>query len=115
MKIEDLVNQYIKEAHIVDTKVLPIEEAKKLGAMMLFSEKYGDKVRVVDMGVSKEFCAGTHVENTSDIESFAIASIESIGSGTFRCTAYTSAKAMDYIKNSQANVNDTLNQVILKG
>ena len=115
MKIEDLVNQYINEAHMVNTLVLPIEEAKKLGAMMLFSEKYGDKVRVVDMGVSKEFCAGTHVSNTLDIEKFAIASIESIGSGTFRCMAYTSENAMDHIKESQANVMETLNTIINKG
>ena len=114
MKIEDLVNQYIKEAHNVDTLVLPIEEAKKLGAMMLFSEKYGDKVRVVDMGVSKEFCAGTHVDNTSEIEEFAIASIESIGSGTFRCTAFTSTNAMELLKASQNNVIETLNASIAK-
>ena len=114
LKIEDLVNQYIAEAHNVDTKVLPIEEAKKLGAMMLFSEKYGDKVRVVDMGVSKEFCAGTHVANTAEIEKFEIASIESIGSGIFRATAFTSKNADELIKNSQANVIDTLNAVINK-
>jgi len=115
IKIEDLVNKYIEEAHTVNTLVLPIEEAKKLGAMMLFSEKYGDKVRVVDMGVSKEFCAGTHVSNTIEIEKFAIASIESIGSGTFRCTAYTSNDAMTHIVESQANVIETLNAVIAKG
>jgi len=115
MKIEDLVNKYINEAHMVNTLVLPIEEAKKLGAMMLFSEKYGDKVRVVDMGVSKEFCAGTHVSNTLDIEKFAIASIESIGSGTFRCMAYTSNNCMEHVKASQANVMDTLNTVVNKG
>ena len=115
IKIEDLVNKYIEEAHTVNTLVLPIEEAKKLGAMMLFSEKYGDKVRVVDMGVSKEFCAGTHVANTAEIEKFAIASIESIGSGTFRCTAYTSNDAMKHIALSQANVMETLKAVVAKG
>ena len=107
-------SMHIKEAHNVDTLVLPIEEAKKLGAMMLFSEKYGDKVRVVDMGVSKEFCAGTHVDNTSEIEEFAIASIESIGSGTFRCTAFTSTNAMELLKASQNNVIETLNASIAK-
>ncbi len=115
LKVEDLVNQYIKEAHMVDTKVLPIEEAKKLGAMMLFSEKYGDKVRVVDMGVSKEFCAGTHVYNTVEIEQFVISSIESIGSGVFRCMAYTSNNAMELLKESQKNILETLNTAILKG
>ena len=115
IKVEDLVNQYIKESHMVDTKVLPIEEAKKLGAMMLFSEKYGDTVRVVDMGVSKEFCAGTHVNNTLEIEQFTISSVESIGSGIFRALAYTSNNAMELLKNSLKNINDTLNQIVSKG
>ena len=89
IKVEDLVNQYINEAHLVDTKVLPIEEAKKLGAMALFGEKYGAYVRVVDMGISKEFCAGTHVANTKEVNEFMIVSVESIGSGTFRALAVT--------------------------
>ena len=115
LDVEDLVNKYISEAHLVNTLVLPIEEAKKLGAMMLFSEKYGDKVRVVDMGVSKEFCAGTHVANTIEIEKFAIASIESIGSGIFRATAFTSSKAQEQLIKSQENVISTLNAIIEKG
>ncbi len=114
LKIEDLVNEYIKEAHPVITHVLPIEEAKKLGAMALFGEKYGSIVRVVDMGVSKEFCAGTHVENTKEVEKFAIYSFESIGSGTFRITAATSNNCMEFVKASQVNVINTLNTVINK-
>ena len=114
IKVEDLVNKYISEAHSVNTLVLPIEEAKKLGAMMLFGEKYGNVVRVVDMGVSKEFCAGTHVINTSDISKFYIASIESIGSGTFRALAYTSSNAQELIKKSQENIISTINQTIAK-
>ena len=114
IKVEDLVNKYINEAHNVNTLVLPIEEAKKLGAMMLFGEKYGNVVRVVDMGVSKEFCAGTHVINTSDIKKFYIASIESIGSGTFRALAYTSDNAQELIKKSQENIISTINQTLAK-
>lgn len=114
LKVEDLVNEYIKAAHNVETLVLPIEEAKKLGAMALFGEKYGASVRVVDMEVSKEFCAGTHVANTKEIEGFAINSIESIGSGTFRITASTSANAMDYVKSTCANVQGTLDAVVNK-
>lgn len=114
IKIEDLVNQYIKEAHQVTTLVLPIEEAKKLGAMSLFSEKYGSVVRVVDMGVSKEFCAGTHVDNTSDIEKFEIYSLESIGSGIFRCQAATSNNAMNFVKESQKNILDTIETIKAK-
>ncbi|MBE6137247.1 MAG: alanine--tRNA ligase [Erysipelotrichaceae bacterium] len=114
LKVEDLVNEYIKASHKVDTKVLPIEEAKKLGAMALFGEKYGASVRVVDMEVSKEFCAGTHVANTKEIEGFAINSIESIGSGTFRITASTSVNAMDFVKATCANVQATLDAVVSK-
>ena len=114
IKIEDMVNDFIKEAHNVNTQVLPIEEAKKLGAMALFGEKYGAMVRVVDMGVSKEFCAGTHVANTAEIEKFYIASIESIGSGTFRCLAYTSNNAMSLIKEYTKNLENTIDTIIAK-
>ena len=114
IKIEDLVNEYIKEAHNVNTLVLPIEEAKKLGAMALFGEKYGSMVRVVDMGVSKEFCAGTHVANTCEVEKFYISSIESIGSGTFRCLAFTSNNAMDKLKESTKNIESTIDTIIAK-
>ena len=115
IKVEDIVNKYINEAHKVNTLVLPIEEAKKLGAMALFGEKYGKYVRVVDMEVSKEFCAGTHVFNTNEIKQFALYSVESIGSGIFRATAATSDNAMNYVKESQANVMATIDNVISKG
>ena len=114
IKVEDLVNQYIKEAHTVTTHILPIEEAKKLGAMALFGEKYGDMVRVVDMEVSKEFCAGTHVDNTSQIEKYCIYSFESIGSGIFRITAATSANAMAVLTQNVNNLVSNLNTVIKK-
>jgi alanyl-tRNA synthetase len=114
LKVEDLVNQYINEAHSVRTDVLDTNEAKKLGATALFDEKYGDKVRVVDMGVSMEFCAGTHVSNTSEIEKFAINSIESIGSGLFRITATTSNNAMELLKESTLNLSNNLNTLVNK-
>lgn len=114
LAVEDLVNRFIAEAHKVNTMVLPIEEAKSLGAMALFGEKYGSMVRVVDMGVSKEFCAGTHVENTSQIENFAIYSLESIGSGTFRVTAATSKNAMQFVKTSTENISNSIEAVIKK-
>lgn len=114
LSIEDLVNQYIKSSYKVNTAVLPVEEAKNLGAMALFGEKYGAMVRVVDMGVSKEFCAGTHVDNTLDIEAFAITTFESIGSGIFRITAASSKNAMQYVKhaceNVMKNITATLNK-----
>ena len=114
VKVEDLVNEYIKAAHPVVTNVMKTEEAKKLGAMALFDDKYGDSVRVVDMVVSKEFCAGTHVDNTSEIEGFAITSVESIGSGIFRITAATSNNRMEILKEAVANINQTLDTVINK-
>ncbi len=90
LKIEQIVKNKIHEAFDVVTHVLPIEEAKKLGANMLFGEKYGDIVRVVDINDwSKEFCGGTHVKNTSDIKEFVISSVESIGSGIYRFEGFT--------------------------
>ena len=114
LKIEDLVNQYIKEAHQVETLVLPIEEAKKLGAMALFSEKYGSVVRVVDMGISKEFCAGTHVANTEEVMKYCIYSFESIGSGVFRITASTGPNAMEILKKNVVNLKTNLDSAISK-
>ena len=114
IKVEDLVNEYISKSYTVETKVLPIEEAKKLGAMALFGEKYGAMVRVVDMKISKEFCAGTHVSNTCEVEKFYIASIESIGSGTFRCLAFTSNNAMENVKEYTKNLDSTIDTIIEK-
>lgn len=90
LEVERLVNHYIKETPLdVIIRKLPIEEARKLGAMALFGEKYGDIVRVVDMGWSKEFCGGTHVKNTKEIINFAIVLYESIGSGIYRMEGVT--------------------------
>ena len=114
LKIEKLVNDSINARHEVVTKVMSIEEAKQSGAMALFDEKYGDEVRVVSMGDSKELCAGTHVANTSDIKHFAIASVESIGSGIYRILAYTNDTYMDSLKASLTNIFDDLNAVLDK-
>ncbi|MDY0074333.1 MAG: alanine--tRNA ligase [Acholeplasmataceae bacterium] len=90
VEVEKLVNYYIKQQPLdVKIRELPLEEAKKIGAMALFGEKYGDIVRVVDMGWSKELCGGTHVKNTSDIKAFAIMQYESIGSGVYRMEGIT--------------------------
>ncbi|MCD8209687.1 MAG: alanine--tRNA ligase [Coprobacillus sp.] len=89
--VEEKVNGWINDAIEEKTLVLPIEEAKKLGARALFNDKYGDIVRVVTFGeVSKEFCGGTHVKNTQDIGSFYIESEESIAAGVRRISARTS-------------------------
>ena len=97
--VEKKVNTWISEAIPEETKVLAIEEAKKIGAKALFDEKYGDVVRVVCFGeVSKEFCGGTHVKNTSDIGLFVIESEESVASGVRRIVARTSIGAYELLK-----------------
>ncbi len=94
MKVEVLVNTYILEALDIKVEEMPIDEAKKLGAMALFGEKYGETVRVVTMGdgdetASIEFCGGTHLDNTSRIGLFKIISESSVASGVRRIEAVT--------------------------
>jgi len=102
-EVERKVNLWIAEALPNNTQVLPIEEAKKLGAKALFNDKYGDVVRVVCFGdVSKEFCGGTHVKNTEDIGVFAIEFEESIAAGIRRIQARTSNGAYELIKRREA-------------
>ncbi|MGB1097352.1 MAG: alanine--tRNA ligase, partial [Acholeplasmataceae bacterium] len=90
IKMEKLVNHYIQHAPLhVEIYETSLEDAKRKGAMALFGEKYGDFVRVVDMGWSIELCGGTHVSNTKAIEQFAITSLSSIGSGIYRMEGIT--------------------------
>ena len=87
VKVEDLVNERINKGYDTVIEYMGLDEAKKKGAMALFSDKYGDIVRVVTMGDSIELCAGTHVNNTKEIGKFAIACIENKGADTFRANA----------------------------
>ena len=101
-KVEKIVNEKIAEAIQVVTREMPIDEARKIGAMMLFGEKYGEIVRVVSMGdFSVEFCGGTHVSNTSVINSFKIISEQGVAAGVRRIEALTGNGLMKYYQEQE--------------
>ena len=106
-KIEVLVNQWIMAGYPVVTEVLPIEEAKKKGAIAMFGEKYGEVVRVVEMGdVSMEFCGGTHLDNTAKAGSFRIVSEGSVASGVRRIEAVVGMEAQSAMWNDRAKLRE---------
>ena len=100
--IEREVNEVILKGIPVETREMPIEEAKKLGAMALFGEKYGDVVRVVSAGdFSVELCGGTHVDNTAKLGLFKIVSESSVAAGIRRITAVTGFGVLKHIENDE--------------
>ena len=98
LEVERLANERIKKNTNTIIREMPIEEAKKLGAMALFSEKYKDIVRVVQIGDSIELCGGTHVKNTKEIKRLAILKLESKGSNLYRIEGATGEKIENAIK-----------------
>ncbi len=107
-QVEKLVNEAIAAAYSVDTKIMTMEEAKKTGALALFGEKYGDEVRVVDMGqgYSIEFCGGTHVKNTADIKAFKIISEAGVAAGVRRIEALTGENVLSYYADVEKTLMD---------
>jgi alanyl-tRNA synthetase len=98
-RVEQLVNERVFTNLPVRAFVTPIDEARKLGAMMLFGEKYGDEVRVVEIdGISRELCGGTHVTRTAEIGPFVISHEGSVGAGTRRIEALTAGEAYVFLR-----------------
>ena len=107
-EIENIINEKIWEAHPVKTTVTTIDKARKMGAMALFGEKYGEVVRVVSIDdYSLELCGGTHVKNTSDIGLFKITTESGIGAGVRRIVARTSEGAMKWVEDQLEILSET--------
>ena len=97
-RVENIVNAEILANTANECRVLPIADAQKLGAMMLFGEKYGDSVRVLDIGSSRELCGGTHVSRTGDIGLFSITAEGGVAAGVRRVEAVTGDNALTYMQ-----------------
>jgi alanyl-tRNA synthetase len=103
--IETQVNLEILANAATSAQVMPIEDAKKTGAMMLFGEKYGDEVRVLSIGTTKELCGGIHVQRTGDIGLFKIVAESGVAAGVRRIEAVTGIGAVEYVQELEATVN----------
>jgi alanyl-tRNA synthetase len=103
-KVEALVNAEILTNATTGVRMMTIEEAKKTGAMMLFGEKYGSEVRVLDIGSSRELCGGTHVKRTGDIGFFKIVAESGVAAGIRRIEAITGESALEYVQQREAQL-----------
>jgi alanyl-tRNA synthetase len=115
LEVEALVNSFIKQKNDVVVSYMNYDDAIKKGAMAIFSEKYSETVRVVDMGNSVELCGGTHVNCVCEIGSFAIGSISSIGSGIFRIEAVsgqTKSKILRFLRPLKKEIKNILNLIL---
>ena len=107
LAVERIVNELVFENLPVRAYVVPIDEARRLGATMLFGEKYGDQVRVIEVpGFSLELCGGTHVRSTAEIGPFAILSESSVGAGARRIEAVTSGEAYSLLAGRSREVDE---------
>ncbi|KQM75385.1 alanine--tRNA ligase [Xylophilus sp. Leaf220] len=104
LEIERRVNEEILANTANLIRVLPIEEAQKTGAMMLFGEKYGETVRVIDIGTSRELCGGTHVQRTGDIGMFKVVGESGVAAGVRRIEAVTGGPALAYLQQLESTV-----------
>ena len=105
-RVEEIVNAEILSNAATQARVMAIDEAQKTGAMMLFGEKYGDEVRVLDIGSSRELCGGTHVARTGDIGLFKILSEGGVAAGVRRVEATTGVGALEHVQKLDATLSD---------
>jgi len=103
-RVEALVNAEIVANAATGARMMTIEEAKKSGAMMLFGEKYGSEVRVLDIGSSRELCGGTHVKRTGDIGFFKIVAESGVAAGIRRIEAITGESALEYVQEREVQL-----------
>jgi alanyl-tRNA synthetase len=111
LKVEQLVNAEILANAETQARVMDIESAQKTGAMMLFGEKYGDEVRVLDIGSSRELCGGTHVSRTGDIGLFKIIGESGVAAGVRRVEATTGEGALKLIQSQQVLLNQAASEL----
>jgi alanyl-tRNA synthetase len=104
-QVEQLVNAEILANAATSAKVMNLDDAQKTGAMMLFGEKYGESVRVLEIGSSKELCGGTHVQRTGDIGIFKILSESGVAAGIRRVEAITGDRALTYLQKLDTQIN----------
>lgn len=110
-RVERMVNAEILINAATQARVMPIEDAQKTGAMMLFGEKYGDEVRVLDIGTTRELCGGTHVSRTGDIGLFKIISESGVAAGVRRVEATTGEGAVRLVQSQQALLNQLTSEL----
>jgi alanyl-tRNA synthetase len=119
-QIERWVNERIRENYPVTTRFMPLKEAQALGAMALFGEKYGDEVRMIEIGnergiVSRELCGGTHTKRTGDIGCFVIKTETSVAAGVRRIEALTGERALEFLLSRRDQVNELTEILVSEG